>query len=114
MDDKTREWFRAQGRIGGRKRAAAMTREERRAQAREAARLRWYGRHRVKVAPARQTAPGWFEAWVDVWPPETNPRSPGLRLSGAGPTEAVAKARALRHVREWIKAQQPRKRKGSK
>ena len=103
MDDATREWFRTQGRIGGKRRAAALTAAQRRSQAQRAAQSRWYKGHRVKITQVLELGSGQIQAWATVWDPTMDSRGPSeLKFPGVGPDRAVAQARAKQNARKWI------------
>jgi hypothetical protein len=116
MDDKTREWFKAQGRIGGKKRVAALSEAERSALAQNAAKARWGWRHGWRYKLETALSAGEVRAAVRAWQEGESPRrDPGMVICEfRAPTIQRARVLAKLFFRHWLRDQIPRKKKGKK
>ena len=113
MDVKTREWFRVQGRIGGRKRVAALSEAERSALAQNAARARWGWREGWRYKLETKIDGGWVHGAIRAWQPGENPRrEPGMVICNfRSLTVQHVRVLARQFFRQWLQGQIPRRKK---
>lgn len=116
MDERTREWFRAQGRIGGKKRVRSLTGDERSALAKNAAKARWGWRLGWRYKVETSIHGDETRAVVRVWQAGENPRrDPGMIVCEfRGSTIQRARVFAKLFFRHWLHDQMPRNRKERK